>query len=55
MRWIAADPDVFELLRRVIDAHRDVLDANDVGLLEREMHPPLAVQAQTDDDDGFPF
>lgn len=40
VRWIARDDDVFELLKRVIDAHRDSLDPGHVALLEAEMYPP---------------
>lgn len=56
VRWIATDDDVSALLRRVIDAHLGILDANDVAILEREMHPPApAINLGSDDDDDLPF
>jgi len=55
VRWIATDPDVYELLQRVIEAHRDHLDESIVSVLEAAMHPPTVESAGLDDDDDFPF
>lgn len=54
VRWIAQDKDVCELLRRVIDSHRNGLDENDVATLERAMRPP-APPADSNDGDDIPF
>lgn len=54
VRWIAGDEDVRALLRRVIDAHRDHVDSNDVAVLEQEMHPPQRIDTEVPDED-LPF
>lgn len=53
VRWIARDPDVYELLRRVIDAHRAHVDPYTITALEQEMHPPAPQPSEADDD--LPF
>ncbi len=50
--WIARDGDVFALLKRVIDAHRTVLDPGAVSRLEAEMYP-LASSNDGDDEPLF--
>jgi hypothetical protein len=55
VRWIARDTDVYELLRRVIDAHRAHVDPNIIAVLEREMHPPGPSHGSTKNDDDLPF
>jgi hypothetical protein len=54
VRWIATDTDVYELLQRVIEAHRDHLDGSIVSVLEAAMHPPADESVELDEDD-YPF
>lgn len=54
VRWIATDTDVYELLQRVIETHRDHLDESVVSVLEAAMHPPTYESAELDNDDS-PF